>query len=107
MHFRGPECPSRGTKLDLQWVIEFGAGEGNRIMDEKPFHGVSFSFDRAKDWHLTDDVCAANPTCSHAGNLKGVKIKLQVSTREQPVLPVRPLPQLISLAPEPAATWRS
>ncbi len=61
---------------------------------DKPFHGISFSFDRAKDWYLTDEGCAANPICSHPDNQKGVKIKLQVSMRERPVLPVRPITQL-------------
>ena len=61
---------------------------------EHPYHGISFRFDRDKDWYLTDEGCAANPVCAHAGNEKGVKIKLQVSMREQPVLPVRPMPQL-------------
>ena len=46
-----------------------------------PFHGLSFRFDKDKDWYLTDDGCAANPVCFHADNTKGVKIKLQVSTR--------------------------
>jgi hypothetical protein len=59
-----------------------------------PYHGVSFGFDRDKDWYLTDDGCAANPVCTHADNQKGVKVKLQVSTREQPVLPVTPQPQV-------------
>src|SRR5208337_1273730 len=52
------------------------------------YHGVSFRFDRDRDWYLTDDGCAANPVCFHEHNPKGVKIKLQVSTREKPVMPV-------------------
>jgi predicted nucleotidyltransferase component of viral defense system len=59
-----------------------------------PYHGLEFRFDKDKDWYLTDDGCAANPVCSHAGNQKGVKIKLQVSTRERPILPVTALPQI-------------
>lgn len=61
---------------------------------DQPYHGLSFRFDKAKDWYLTDDGCAANPVCFHDDNSKGVKIKLQVSTREAPVLPVRAAPQL-------------
>jgi predicted nucleotidyltransferase component of viral defense system len=61
---------------------------------EGPYHGISFRFDRDKDWYLTDDGCAANPVCAHAENEKGVKIKLQVSMRERPVLPIRPMPQI-------------
>ncbi len=52
------------------------------------YRGLCFRFDKDKDWYLTDEGCAANPVCAHADNKKGVKIKLQVSTRERPVLPV-------------------
>jgi predicted nucleotidyltransferase component of viral defense system len=55
---------------------------------EHPYHGVAFRFDKDKDWYLTEEGCAANPVCSHSDNAKGVKIKIQVSTRERPVLPV-------------------
>ncbi len=61
---------------------------------EHPYHGISFRFDRDKDWYLTDEGCAANPICAHAENEKGVKIKLQVSMREKPVLTIRPMPQI-------------
>lgn len=60
----------------------------------QPYHGLSFRFDRDKDWYFTDKSLAANPVCVHAGNDKGVKIKLEVSLREKPVLPIRALPQL-------------
>jgi predicted nucleotidyltransferase component of viral defense system len=60
----------------------------------EPFQGLSFHYEKDKDWYLTDDGCAANPVCRHADNEKGVKIKLQVSTRERPILPVSALPQL-------------
>ncbi len=60
----------------------------------QPFNGLSFRFDRDKDWYLTDDGLAANPVCAHAANEKGEIIKIQVSMRELPVLPVRSLPQL-------------
>ena len=81
-----------------------------KILDAlaQPYHGIAFRFDRDKDWYLTDDGCAAVPVCSHAENQNGVKIKLQVSTREQPVLPVKEVSQLrqdyFNLLPfEPAA----
>ena len=61
---------------------------------DRPYHGISFRFDREKDWYLTEDGCAANPVCAHAENENGVKIKLQVSMRERPVLPIRPMPQI-------------
>ncbi len=85
------------TDLDFTCRTDITADDLMLIMLEavaKPFHGVSFSFDRAKHWYLTDEGCAAIPTCSHADNQKGVKIKLQVSMRERPVLPVHPMPQL-------------
>ena len=81
-----------------------------KILDAlaQPYHGIAFRFDRDKDWYLTDDGCAAVPVCSHAENQNGVKIKLQVSTRERPVLPVKEVSQLrqdyFNLLPfEPAA----
>lgn len=61
---------------------------------DQPYHGLSFRLDRDKDWYLTADGCAANPVCSHADNTRGLKIKLQVSTREEPILPVLAAPQL-------------
>lgn len=61
---------------------------------DQPYQGISFRFDRDKDWYLTDEGCAANPVCAHEGNTAGVKIKIQVSMRESPILPVRELPQI-------------
>jgi predicted nucleotidyltransferase component of viral defense system len=60
----------------------------------QPYHDLTFRFDRDKDWYFTDRSLAANPVCAHAGNERGVKIKLEVSLREKPVLVVQPLPQL-------------
>jgi predicted nucleotidyltransferase component of viral defense system len=60
----------------------------------KPYHGLSFRFDKDKDWYLTDEGCAANPVCFHDENQKGEKIKLQVSTREKPIMPVAPVAQI-------------
>ncbi len=60
----------------------------------EPYHGITFHFDKDKDWYLTDDGGATNPVCSHADNARGVKIKLQVSTREHPILPVNETPQI-------------
>lgn len=59
-----------------------------------PYHGVAFRFDKNKDWYLTDEGCAANPVCSHADNERGVKIKLQISTREHPILDIEAVPQI-------------
>ncbi|CAN5748817.1 nucleotidyl transferase AbiEii/AbiGii toxin family protein [soil metagenome] len=60
----------------------------------QPYQGISFRFDKDKDWYLTDDGCAANPVCAHEGNTTGVKIKIQVSMRERPILPVREMAQI-------------
>jgi predicted nucleotidyltransferase component of viral defense system len=59
-----------------------------------PYHDIEFSFDRDKDWYVTDDGSSAIPLCAHPENVKGVKIKLQISTRERPILPIVPAAQL-------------
>lgn len=59
----------------------------------KPYEGLTFQL-KDKDWYLTDDGCAANPICSHTENAKGINIKLQISTRERPILPVVAVPQI-------------
>lgn len=61
---------------------------------EQPYHDIAFRFDKQKDWYMTGDGCAANPVCSHEHNPTGVKIKVQVSTRERPILPVLAVPQI-------------
>ena len=79
------------TDLDFTRRTEVGIDDLMLMMLEalsEPWHGLSFRFDKDKDWYLIDEGCAANPVCFHAGNERGVKIKLQVSTREAPVLPV-------------------
>jgi predicted nucleotidyltransferase component of viral defense system len=58
------------------------------------YQGIAFRFDKDKDWYLTEDGCAANPICSHPANQRGIKIKIQVSARERPLLPVVPVAQL-------------
>jgi predicted nucleotidyltransferase component of viral defense system len=67
-----------------------------RILDalEQPYRGISFRFDRDKDWYLTDEGFAANPFCFHDENPKGVKIKIQVSTRAKPIMPVAEIAQV-------------
>jgi predicted nucleotidyltransferase component of viral defense system len=61
---------------------------------QDPYHGITFTMDRDKDWYLTEDGSSVNPVCAHPHNLRGVKIKLQISTRETPILPVMPRAQL-------------
>ena len=58
------------------------------------YHGLSFRFDRDKDWYFTDNSLAAKPGCTHAGNEKGVNVRLEVSLREKPILAVRVMPQI-------------
>jgi predicted nucleotidyltransferase component of viral defense system len=60
---------------------------------DEPFHGLTFQL-KDKDWYLTDDGCAANPVCSHEANKRGVNVKLQISLREKPILPVLALLQI-------------
>lgn len=57
------------------------------------YQGLKFTIED-RDWYQTDDGCAVNPICAHADNEAGIKIKLQVSMREKPILPVRDVPQL-------------
>ncbi len=85
------------TDLDFTRCSQIDADELMlQILDalEEPYRGLDFRFDREKDWYLTDVACAANPVCSHSDNEHGVKIKLQVSIRETPILPVKAMPQL-------------
>jgi predicted nucleotidyltransferase component of viral defense system len=60
----------------------------------QPYYGISFRFDRDKDWYQTDESFSVNPVCFHDANPNGVKIKLQVSTRETPVMPIVPVAQI-------------
>ncbi|WP_298335630.1 nucleotidyl transferase AbiEii/AbiGii toxin family protein [uncultured Erythrobacter sp.] len=64
------------------------------VLVEAPYHGITFAFDRDKDWYHIEDGLSANPLCTHDANKNGVRIKVQISTREQPILPVIPIPQL-------------
>lgn len=58
----------------------------------KDYRGLFFRIDD-REWYQTEDGCAVNPVCAHAENKIGQKIKVQVSTRERPVMPVVPVPQ--------------
>jgi Nucleotidyl transferase AbiEii toxin, Type IV TA system len=59
-----------------------------------PYHDIEFRFDRNKDWYLTDEGSSVVPVRAHPENVKGVKIKLQISTREKTILPVAPAKQI-------------
>jgi len=54
----------------------------------QPYRGLRFQLDQSNDGYLADESCGANPLCAHDENPVGVRIKLQVSLRERPVLPV-------------------
>jgi predicted nucleotidyltransferase component of viral defense system len=85
------------TDLDFTCRTDIAVDDLMMMMLEAlsaPYHGLSFRFDRDRDWYLTDDGCAANPVCFHDHNPKGVKIKLQVSMREKPAMPVAPAAQI-------------
>lgn len=60
------------------------------------YRGIDFSV-ADRDWYDTEDGFAANPVCSHEGNKNGIKIKIQVSTREKPILAVRAMRQIEQL----------
>ncbi|MEH2560152.1 putative nucleotidyltransferase component of viral defense system [Bradyrhizobium algeriense] len=84
------------TDLDFTLRSEFTDEQVMQMVLDalgESYHGISFKID-GKDWDFTDNSFFANPACSHAGNEKGIKIKIQVSLREKPILPVRTLPQL-------------
>ncbi len=61
---------------------------------DEPYRGLTFKIEKDKDWYVNEDGCAINPVCIHEGNKRGIKIKLQVSTREKPILPVIEVPQI-------------
>lgn len=54
----------------------------------RPYRGLRFQLDQSNDWYVADESCGANPLCAHDENPVGVRLKLQVSLRERPVLPV-------------------
>jgi predicted nucleotidyltransferase component of viral defense system len=60
----------------------------------QPYRGLRFQLDQSNDWYLADESCGANPLCAHDDNPVGIRIKLQVSLRERPVLPVVATAQL-------------
>ncbi len=84
------------TDLDFTRRSEISNDDLTMMMLEalsKPYQGLSFQL-KDRDWYQTDDGCAANPTCSHDDNKQGVNIKLQISLREKPILPVAAVPQI-------------
>ena len=64
------------------------------ILHDGPYHDITFLLERDKDWYHIADGLSANPLCTHEANKTGVRVKIQVSTREMPILPVVPIAQL-------------
>jgi hypothetical protein len=60
----------------------------------QPYRGLRFHLDQSNDWYVADESCGANPLCAHDDNPVGVRLKLQVSLRERPVLPVVAIAQI-------------
>lgn len=58
----------------------------------EPYRGLRFELADG-DLYTTEGACAANPVCYHDGNVNGVKIKVQISIRESPILPVETVQQ--------------
>ena len=71
---------SRIARDDLMMALLESFGQSYR--------GLRFQLDQSNDWYLADESCGANPLCAHDDNSGGIRIKLQVSLRERPVLPV-------------------
>lgn len=55
---------------------------------EQPYRELCFQIDQSNDWYLADESCGVNPLCAHDDNPVGIRIKLQVSLRERPILPI-------------------
>ena len=90
--------PRGRYSTDLDFTLCVGSVQDDvmeTILDalNAPYRGIAFKLED-RDWYLTDDGFAVNPVCAHEGNKRGVKIKIQVSAREAPVLPVRAAPQI-------------
>lgn len=58
------------------------------VLHDAPYQGLTFLLERDKDWYRIEDGLSANPLCTHEANKTGVRVKIQVSTRESPILPV-------------------
>jgi predicted nucleotidyltransferase component of viral defense system len=54
----------------------------------QPYRGLRFQLDQSNDWYLADESCGANPLCAHDDNPVGIRVKLQISLRERPILPI-------------------
>jgi len=74
---------TRRTNLDLEnLMLEFlGAFENE-------YRGLSFDVHKDNGWYVAEDSCGINPVCRHKDNQHGVKVKIQVSIRETPLIQV-------------------
>jgi len=86
------------TDLDFTGIEEHDHQDMNLEMMaafEQPFHGIQFAI--PDNYYETQDGLSwgVNPTYSHDWNASGVsEIKLQISRRETPTLPVERLAQI-------------
>lgn len=55
---------------------------------ETPYRGLSFDIGNRKSWYLGEQGCGATPIVRHEDNPSGIAVRLEVSMRERPVLPV-------------------
>jgi len=60
----------------------------------EPYRGLTFAVGDRKDWYLAENGCGATPLVCHAENPDGMRVKIEVSMREHPVLPVTLQPQI-------------
>jgi predicted nucleotidyltransferase component of viral defense system len=61
---------------------------------EHEYRGLSFDIHNDNGWYVSEDGGGINPVCRYPDNTRGIKIKIQVSTRESPILAIHALPQL-------------
>jgi len=91
--------PGGRLSTDLDFTAIGDADPQDMLLDimtalSEPYRGLSFSYEKDKDVYVTEDGCSANPIVKHEWNSRGTKIKIQVSMREKPTLPLMLTPQI-------------
>lgn len=85
------------TDLDFTCFSDISKDEMSMMIAEATnaeYRGLKFELDM-NDWYETDDGCASGPKVLHAERSVPLEIKIQVSFREKPILPVVVLPQIV------------
>jgi hypothetical protein len=54
---------------------------------DRPYHGISFRFDREKDWYLTDDDAPPILSARNAENERGLKTNCRSACANGPFFP--------------------